>query len=145
MLGCSESATLDDMFSPLEHKQKIYAKNRLAKRPRGVLVRRPREIAAADKILSQPGRPHSPDLAISKTIDGLLLSKKNPAGVLVDEGLELLEVRGDAAAFIRLPEGRASFHLLNLIPDTGLFLEIEKADSAGARQRTGRHPSPGAV
>ena len=50
MLGCSESATLDDMFSPLEHKQKIYAKNRLAKRPRRVLVRRPREIAAADKI-----------------------------------------------------------------------------------------------
>ncbi len=40
--------------------------------------------------------------------------------------MELLEIRGNAAPFIRLPEGRTSFHLLSLMPDTGLFLEVEK-------------------
>ena len=45
--------------------------------------------------------------------------------MLVGEGLELLEVRGDAAGFIRVPDGRVNFHLLNLMPDTGLFFEIE--------------------
>lgn len=127
MLGCSETATLDDMFLPLEKKQKIYAKNRLTRRRRGILVRRPRVIGGADKV-TFPAQAATllPDLAISRAIDSLLLSEGNPAAMLVDEGLELLEVRRDAAAFIRLPEGRASFHLLNLIPDTGLFLEIEK-------------------
>ena len=110
---------------PSNNKHKIYAKNGLAKRPKSVRVRRPREIA--DRIaLPAPAAALLPERATSKTIDRLLLSKKNPAAVLVDEGLELLEVRGDAAAFIRLPEGRASLHLLNLILDTGLFLEIEK-------------------
>jgi hypothetical protein len=55
-----------------------------------------------------------------------MLSKPNSVGMVAGEGMELLEIRGNATAFIRLPEGRTSFHLLNLMPDTGLFLEIEK-------------------
>ena len=115
------------MFSPLDDKQKIYVKNAVALRPRrGFLLRRPREIASVDKIPASSRTPLLADLAVDKTIDRLLLSKKNSVALLVNEGLELLEVRGNAGAFLRLPEGRVSFHLLNLIPDTGLFLEMEK-------------------
>jgi two-component system, chemotaxis family, CheB/CheR fusion protein len=125
MLGSSEAATLDDMFSPLEHKKKIYARNGIGKRSRRVPIRRPREIAAAGKPPLRARDAALPDLAIGKTLDQLLISKKDPLAMLVDEGLELLEVRGDAAEFIRVPDGRVSFHLLNLMPDTGLFLEID--------------------
>ena len=46
--------------------------------------------------------------------------------MLVDEGLEVLEIRGQAAPFLKLPRGKMSFHLLKLLPDMGLFLAVEK-------------------
>ena len=69
---------------------------------------------------------HFQDAQMGKAIDRILLSKYSPATVLVDESLEVLEIRGDPTPFFKLPVGKLSFHLLKLIPDTGLFLEIEK-------------------
>lgn len=125
MLGSSETATLGDMFLALEHKKKLYARNGTGKRPHRVVVRRPREIAAAGKPPVRARSAAASDADISRTVDQQLLSKKNQISMLVSEGQELIEVRGDAGDFIRVPDGRVSFHLLNLMPDTGLFLEIE--------------------
>ncbi len=44
----------------------------------------------------------------------------------MDEELEVLEIRGKASRFLSLPSGKMSFNLLKLIPETGLFLEVEK-------------------
>ena len=61
-----------------------------------------------------------------KEVDRILLSKYSPAGVVVDEDLEVLEIRGKASPYLTLPVGKVSFNLMKLIPDTGLFLEVEK-------------------
>ena len=53
--------------------------------------------------------------------------------MLVDEGLEVLEIRGQAAPFLKLPGGKMSFHLLKLLPDMGLFLAVEKLVHEAAR------------
>ncbi len=45
---------------------------------------------------------------------------------MVDEELEVLEIRGKANSFLSLPSGKISFNLFKLIPETGLFLEVEK-------------------
>ena len=71
-----------------------------------------------------PGLSDGTDMG--KAVDRILLSRYSPAAVLVDEGLEVLEIRGVTTPFLSLPVGQVSFHLLKLIPDTGLFLEIEK-------------------
>jgi len=63
---------------------------------------------------------------MGKAVDRILLSKYSPAGVLVGEGLEVLEIRGQAAPFLKLPGGKMSFHLSKLLPDMGLFLAVEK-------------------
>ena len=63
---------------------------------------------------------------VRKEVDRILLSKYSPAGVVVDDDLEVLEIRGKASPFLTLPAGKVSFNLLKLIPDTGLFLEVEK-------------------
>jgi signal transduction histidine kinase/ActR/RegA family two-component response regulator len=54
--------------------------------------------------------------------------------------MEVLEIRGNAAQFLTLPVGKVSFHLLKLIPDTGLFLEIEKLihEAAGSGEAARR-------
>jgi signal transduction histidine kinase len=45
---------------------------------------------------------------------------------VVDENLEVLEIRGKASPYLTLPVGKVSFNLVKLIPDTGLFLEVER-------------------
>jgi two-component system CheB/CheR fusion protein len=46
--------------------------------------------------------------------------------VVVNADLEVLEIRGKASPYLTLPVGKVSFNLMKLIPDTGLFLEVEK-------------------
>jgi hypothetical protein len=46
--------------------------------------------------------------------------------VVVDDDLEVIEIRGKASPYLTLPAGKVSFNLMKLIPGTGLFLEIEK-------------------
>jgi len=44
----------------------------------------------------------------------------------VDEDLEVIEIRGKASPYLALPAGKVSFNLMKLIPDTGLFLEVDR-------------------
>jgi signal transduction histidine kinase/CheY-like chemotaxis protein len=71
---------------------------------------------------------------VRKEVDRILLSKYSPAGVVVDEDLEVIEIRGKASPCLTLPIGKVSFNLVKLIPDTGVFLEVEKLIRQ-ARQR----------
>ena len=59
-------------------------------------------------------------------VDRILLSKYSLAGVVVDDDLEVMEIRGKASPYLTLPVGKVSFNLMKLIPDTGLYLEVEK-------------------
>ena len=127
MLGKAESASFESMFSIVDRDHKIYRKRELARRTFGLHTGAgvPRWGAGA-RMVSQAAMTEIPDLDSVKAVDRILLSKYSPAGVVVDEGLEVLEIRGDVTPFFKLPAGKASLHLLKLAPDTGLFLEIEK-------------------
>jgi signal transduction histidine kinase/CheY-like chemotaxis protein len=46
--------------------------------------------------------------------------------VVVDEDLDVIEIRGKASPYLTLPAGKVSFNLTKLIPDIGLFLQVEK-------------------
>jgi len=46
--------------------------------------------------------------------------------LVVDEDLEVIEIRGRTNPYLSLPVGEVSFNLMKLISDAGLFLEIEK-------------------
>jgi signal transduction histidine kinase len=136
MLGKSETASFESMFSIVDRGHKIYMKRELARRAYGLHARAgvPRWGADGGKMASQAAMIELPNVGSAKAVDRILLSKYSPAGVLVDEGLEVLEIRGDVTPFFRLPAGEASFHLLKLAPDTGLFLEIEKLVHEAAKK-----------
>ena len=46
--------------------------------------------------------------------------------MVVDEDLEAVEIRGEASPYLALPVGKVSLNLVKLIPDTALFLAVEK-------------------
>ena len=126
MMGASEAAS-GDLFALADREHRIYAKRETARKPhllhgaRGSRRGTPAGSSAA---------PPSPDLwggvDVRREIDRILLSKYSPAGVVVDDDLEVLEIRGKASPYLTLPVGKVSFNLMKLISDTGLFLEVEK-------------------
>ena len=82
--------------------------------------------APAGKVSASPTPELWDGADVRKEVDRILLSKYSPAGVVVDEDLEVIEIRGKANPYLTLPVGKVSFNLMKLIPDTGLFLEVEK-------------------
>ena len=126
MLGASETASFGDLFAIVDREHRIYAKRESA--------RNPHPFHAGAVGLRSPGGKAAPLSAadlwdsgdVRKEVDRVLLTRYSPAGVVVDEDLEVLEIRGKAGPYLALPVGKASFSLLKLIPETGLFLEVEK-------------------
>jgi two-component system CheB/CheR fusion protein len=125
MLGKSETADFGGMFSILDRDHRIYGRGEGEGKPQRFHGRATTP-GRTPKIVAQAPAPVRRDADMRTAVDRILLSKYSPAAVLVDGGLEVLEVRGDVTPFLKLPVGKMSFQLLNLIPDTGLFLEIEK-------------------
>ena len=81
---------------------------------------------------------------LRKELERTLLSRYRGAGVVVDETLEVLEILGDTAPYLALPQGKVSFNILKLIPEARLFLEVEKlvhdVQRNGAAARKDRVP-----
>ena len=139
MLGASEAAASGDLFSVADREHRIYTKRETAKKPHFFhsVARSSSRAAAA----ASPSAVQIPELwdamDVRQEVDRILLSKYSPAGVVVDEDLEVLEIRGKASPYLALPVGKVSFNLMKLIPDTGLFLEVDKLIE---RARKGREP-----
>ena len=121
LLGGSETAAFRDLFSLVDREHRIYARRETARKPFTV-----RTGSAAAGAGAEPPRKvgHAGDVRLE--VDRILLSRYSPAGVVVDEDLEVLEILGKADAILSLPAGEVSFNLLRLIPETSLFLEVER-------------------
>ena len=129
MLGASEAAASGDLFLVADREHRIYAKRETARRPHlfpaGAHGSR-RGPPAGGGATTAPASELWGGGDVRKEVDRVLLSKYSPAGVVVDDDLEVLEIRGKASPYLTLPVGKVSFNLMKLIPDTGLFLEVEK-------------------
>ena len=129
MLGASEATAPADLFSVADRKARIYTRRETP--GKAALFHTPardlrRGALAGDRGAVPAPRELLDSAAVQKEVDRILLSKYSPTGVVVDENLEVLEIRGKASPYLTLPVGKVSFNLVKLIPDTGLFLEAEK-------------------
>src|SRR5450759_3725795 len=128
MLGPSETAAFADLFSLVDPEHRIYAKLETARKPypfragSGAAFRG----AGGKKAAAEPPAELWNVADVRQEVDRILLSRYSLASVVVDEELEVLEIRGKASTFLALPVGKVSFNLLKLIPETSLFLEVEK-------------------
>ena len=136
MLGKSETADFGGMFSIVDRDHRIYRRGEAEGKPQRFQVRAGVVGASAvdASVVRQAPVTERRDADMRTAVDHILLSKYKSAAVMVDGGLAVLEIRGDVTPFFKLPVGKMSFHLLNLIPDTGLFLEIEKLVHAAAKR-----------
>ena len=128
MLGASETAALPELFSLVDRQHRIYTRRETARKPYPFRAGSGRAFGggAGKKAAAEPPVELWNGIDLHQEIDRILLSKYSLAGVVVDEELEVLEIRGKASPFLSLPVGKVSFNLLKLIPETSLFLEVEK-------------------
>ncbi|PYV42789.1 MAG: hypothetical protein DMG09_01755, partial [Acidobacteria bacterium] len=129
MLGHSETiGSFADLFSLFDRKNKIYAKKAISP---GALVDFARRDHGADgmdfhKPVRKPGEPDWGRFDLHKETDRVVLGRYAPAGVAVNENLDILQFRGDTSPYFAPMPGVASLSLLKMIRED-LLMEVRTA------------------
>jgi two-component system CheB/CheR fusion protein len=126
VLGTSESVGASSAFlAPLDEKHRIYSRRPTAGPPR---LSSPVEASSPPgpaKLTALTPRAAVP-LGCRGKADRMLLARYAPASVIVDDGLDILEFRGDTHPFLEHGRGQASLNLIRLARK-GLLLELRQA------------------
>ncbi len=134
VLGSSETiGNYGDLFAISDRRHKIYVK-------KGVMPRPSLEFAAPAPT-ERAARPHpaAEEATIAADVfheaDRVLLSRYSPAGVLINDDMEILQFRGRTSAFLEPAPGTASFNLLKMARE-GLLAELRTALHAARKKET---------
>ncbi len=126
MLGPAEGVGASSaLFAPVDEKHKIYARRMPA-------VPAHFHFAPGASAGPRPGAvvTSTPEAAtrseVPREADRVLLARYGPAGVVVDEALDILEFRGDTDPFLEHAHGQASLNLLQMARK-GLVVELRQA------------------
>ena len=126
MLGNSETfGGFPELFTQTDRKSRIYAKKRLRTRlDYGISAEhRWAEKAAASRM---HGAESFGAFDVRKAADSLLLDEYAPAGVLINDELEILQFRGHTGDYLEAPPGEATHNLLKMARE-GLLLDLHAA------------------
>ncbi|MEG3960210.1 CheR family methyltransferase [Microcoleus sp. herbarium2] len=123
MLGSSESTgRSSDLFDSVHNKSKIYAKKLTGKPPS--LFFTPNSYPAVKEGDGQKVHERwSKRFDLERETDQLILNHYGPAGVVVDEQMKIMQVRGDIDPYLRMAPGTPDLNLLTMAR-AGLLVEL---------------------
>ena len=119
-----------ELFDMADKKQKIYRK-RLVPTPItfgfSVTPREfPLEEGERNVQSAKPPEPSRAPVDLQREADRLLLTRYAPPSVIVNEQLEIVQIKGHTGKFLELPSGKASLNLLKMARP-GLLFELQDA------------------
>jgi two-component system CheB/CheR fusion protein len=135
MLGSAEHVTrFHELFSIADRKHKIYVKKPVPSRlyfgegPKhdGPSVRPARVLLK--------GETGARTLDVQKEADRIVMARYVPAGVVVDEDMDILQFRGHTGAFLESRPGAASLNLMKMARE-GLLFELRAAFQRARKER----------
>jgi two-component system, chemotaxis family, CheB/CheR fusion protein len=120
LLGRSETVrAFSDLFGPVDEKRlKIYAKKHSpVRRQLDLLGDHPAPWVPAPKAIAGTASEDakSAEDLLRRSADRIILARYTPAGVLCDDELNVLEFRGDTAAFLVHAPGSPSLNLYKMV------------------------------
>jgi two-component system, chemotaxis family, CheB/CheR fusion protein len=132
MIGSTEGllGAGSELFEMADKKQKIYRK-KLVSVPVafgfsvGHLEHEAEGIEVAAPPAKQADTAKAP-IELQREADRLLLARYTPPAVVINDQLEILQIRGRTGAFLELPTGKASLNLLKMARP-GLLFELQSA------------------
>ncbi|MEP7142751.1 MAG: chemotaxis protein CheB [Ferruginibacter sp.] len=121
LLGRSEtSASVPDLFAAYSKNDKLFSRKDVPSRfMHTASVRSEQNFRDIDTNTKTEGKLAD----FQKTADDILLSKFTPAGVVVNEAMEIVHFRGATGSYLDPSPGKASFNLLKMIKE-GLAFEL---------------------
>ena len=138
VLGNSETVGANsDLFGLLDRKHKIFSKKGAAIRPFSHFAAQ--DLKSRTVIAGQAPVQASLPADFQKEADRILLGRFAPAGVLVNNNLEVLQFRGRTSPYLEPPTGEANFNLLkmargNLSLELGTALREAKRKNSAMRR-----------
>ncbi len=138
VLGTSETVgPFGDLFSLVDKKYKIYAKKPAA-------IRAPldfaslEQTAASTKAIKGLGKEGRASFDLQREVDRILLNQYAPAGVVVDEDLNILHFRGHTGPYLEPAPGQATLNLLRMVRE-GLGFDLRLLSQRVKREGTAVH------
>ncbi len=125
LLGTSESTgKYSDLFTLIEKKHRIYAKKLTLTRATFSFATSSYPIVKQSGVQSMQGPIERFDL--QKKVDQLIANHYAPIGVVIDDQMQVLQLRGDIDRYLKLAHGVANLNLFNLVR-SGLLVELRAA------------------
>jgi len=126
MLGPSESVSaLPGAFSPQDKKIKLYSKQP-GSHPVNVQFTASEPLAVRALGSETAGENAKAALDVQKAAERMLLAQYAPAGVIVDDALNVVHVRGDTGPYLQLAPGEPTYNLLRMARE-GLVIGLRTA------------------
>ncbi|HET6364307.1 MAG TPA: chemotaxis protein CheB, partial [Nitrospirota bacterium] len=132
MLGKSESiGEFANLFSLVDKSSRIYTKKTSTTGLRFDQERGPVSVMAAkgNKMEERPAG----GLDIQKEADSIILNRYSPAGLVINEDMDILQFRGDVSPYLKPRPGKASLNLMKMAGES-LAMELRVL----IRQATGK-------
>jgi two-component system CheB/CheR fusion protein len=130
MLGVSETTRgFTELFRTVDKKHKIFCRKEVARRTHF-------DYAAGgfppgSRAATQQPAPVDQGVwngrELQKKVDLVLLARYSPPGLVVDEDMEILEIRGHVGPYLEFAPGKASLSLAKIAVNAGLAVEIRVA------------------
>ncbi|MFM9264599.1 chemotaxis protein CheB [Tychonema sp. BBK16] len=126
LLGTSESiGKFSSLFNSFHAKSKIYAKKLTENNPIFSFTTSSYPVARGDE--SEQINENEPDrFDLERYTDELILNRYAPVGVVINEQMNILQVRGDTNAYLRLTPGIPTLNLMTMARE-GLLIELRTA------------------
>ncbi len=125
LLGKSETTgTTSDLFSVFDKHEKIYSRKHLPGRFMHVATEKKEERLAVKS--SKLQKTESSQTDFRKSAEAMLLTDFTPAGVIVDEQLDVVHIHGAMTPYLEQSPGKPTFNLLKMARE-GLAFELRSA------------------
>ena len=126
LLGTSETiGNFGDLFGIVDRKHKIYRKKPTAARPAMQFTMGEKEQLPPREQSRENHDAQFPN-TVFRDADRVLLNRYTPAGVLINDNLDVLQFRGRTSRFLEPPSGTASFNLIKMARE-GLLADLRAA------------------
>jgi two-component system CheB/CheR fusion protein len=134
LLGNSESTgNYSDLFTRIDKKSKIYAKKLTAIRPFFSFVTSSYPQAKLNQAKLMNENP-SDEFDLERKTDQLILNRYAPVGVVINNKMEVLQLRGEIDLYLKLTPGKPSVNLLKMVRQ-GLLVELRATIYQAQRQK----------
>jgi two-component system, chemotaxis family, CheB/CheR fusion protein len=142
LLGTSESTgKYADLFTVVDKKHRIYSKNYTANHSTFAFTPSSYPVlSSVTNIKPNSSRRRSIPAAteefdLQQKVDRLIVDRYTPVGVVIDDKMQVLQLRGEIDRYLKLVSGAANLNLFNLVR-SGLLIELRAAISQAQQQNS---------